>query len=56
MKQRSLPTQHRGFPVPRIYSVMPEIIDNPSTLHYSRLHYGNANFHNVDLDFVAVTG
>jgi hypothetical protein len=30
-------------PVPRIYSVLPEIIDNSPTLNYSRRHYGNYN-------------
>ncbi|MCA1792913.1 MAG: hypothetical protein LC660_03400 [Desulfobacteraceae bacterium] len=42
--------------VPRIYSVLPEIIDNSPTFHYSRPHYGNANFNNYGLYLVAVTG
>jgi hypothetical protein len=42
--------------VPRIYSVMPEIIDNSPTFHYSLPHYGNDDFINIGLNFVAVTG
>jgi hypothetical protein len=42
--------------VPRIYSVLPEIIDNSPTFHYSLPYYGNANFNNYGLYLVAVTG
>jgi hypothetical protein len=31
------------YAVPRIYSVLPEIVDNSPTLNYSRRHYGNYN-------------
>ena len=45
-----------GWVVPRIYSVLPVIIDNSPTFHYSPPHYGNDDFNNVGLDFVTVTG
>jgi len=50
------PFQENLSLVPRIYSVMPEIIDNFLTFHYSRPHYGNDDFINIGLNFVAVTG
>ncbi|MCA1742830.1 MAG: hypothetical protein LC631_02610, partial [Desulfovibrionales bacterium] len=36
----------RSEGVPRIYSVLPEIIDKSPTFNYSRQHYGNYNFNN----------
>jgi hypothetical protein len=42
--------------LPGIYSVLPEIIDKSSSLHYSLPHYGNANFNNYGLYLIAVTG
>ena len=38
--------------VPRIYSVIPEIIDNSQTFHYRLEHYGNYNFADFCVHFV----
>jgi len=37
---------------PTYLFVLPEIIDNSQTLHYSLEHYGNYNFINFCVNFV----
>jgi hypothetical protein len=55
-ERRRHPDQGGGQSVPRIYSVIPEIIDNSPILNYSRRHYGNYDCNNFRLYFAAVTG
>jgi hypothetical protein len=49
-------TDHVFWTCPSYLFALPEIIDNSSTIHYSRSHYGNENFNTFGLCSVAVKG